>query len=419
MRADAKRILPLTGVRVLDLTNVIAGPVATRVLGHLGAEIIKIELPWGRSVGNMAIFTSDKSQERSYNKNAGFNEVNRAKRSISLDLADPRGKALFEELVSVSDVVIENYSPRVMPNLGLTYGHLRTLRADLIMVAMPALGRPGPWSNHISFGPGTEGLGGMCHVTGYQDGPPNKPGNFYSDQTSAFHVATAIMAAIWKRRRTGQGKQIEIVLRDVTMAVIGEYFLEYQLTGRSPTRIGNRHPSMVPHNVYRCKGDDAWVVIAVASDAEFDSLSDATGNAHWKTDARFSTMSARLQNQDTLDPLIEKWTIERTPQEAMHHLQAAGDQGRRRPQVHRGPRRSPIPGPWLHRPYPPPGGRRLQAPRRIFQVLGPSRRLWAGVLPLFAEHSDWVLDDLLGVPPEAAEVLHTEGVAPLVPVTRK
>ena len=278
MRTDAKRILPLTGVRVLDLTNVIAGPVATRVLGHLGAEIIKIEIPWGRSVGNMAIFTSDKSQERSYNKNAGFNEVNRAKRSLSLDLADPRGKALFEELVSISDVVIENYSPRVMPNLGLTYDHLRTLRPDLIMVAMPALGRPGPWSNHISFGPGTEGLGGMCHVTGYQDGAPSKPGNFYSDQTSAFHVATAIMAAIWKRRRTGQGKRIEMVLRDVTMAVIGEYFLEYQLTGRSPTRIGNRHPSMAPHNVYRCKGDDAWVVIAVASDAEFDTLCNATGN---------------------------------------------------------------------------------------------------------------------------------------------
>ena len=306
MRADAKRILPLIGVRVLDLTNVIAGPVATRVLGHLGAEIIKIELPWGRSVGNMAIFTSDKSQERSYNKNAGFNEVNRAKRSLSLDLADSRGKALFEELVSISDVVIENYSPRVMPNLGLTYDHLRTLRPDLIMVAMPALGSPGPWTNYISFGPGTEGLGGMCHVTGYQDGAPSKPGNFYSDQTSAFHVATAIMAAIWKRRRTGQGKQIEMVLRDVTMAVIGEYFLEYQLTGRAPTRIGNRHPSMAPHNVYRCKGDDAWVVIAVASDAEFDSLCNATGNTQWKTDDRFSTMSARLQNQDTLDSLIEE-----------------------------------------------------------------------------------------------------------------
>ena len=103
---------------MLDLTNVIAGPVATRMLSHLGAEVIKIELPWGRSVGNMAIFTSDKSVERPYNKNAGFNEVNRAKKSLALDLADPRGKGIFEELVSVSDVVIENYSPRVMPNLG-------------------------------------------------------------------------------------------------------------------------------------------------------------------------------------------------------------------------------------------------------------------------------------------------------------
>ena len=210
--------------------------------------------------------------------------------------------------------------------------------------------------------------------TGYQDGAPSKPGNFYSDQTSAFHVATAIMAAIWKRRRTGQGKRIEMVLRDVTMAVIGEYFLEYQLTGRSPTRIGNRHPSMAPHNVYRCKGDDAWVVIAVASDAEFDSLCDAIGNAQWKTDDRFFTMSARLQNQDTLDHLIEKWTGERTPHEAMHHLQAAGIRAGAVLKSTEALADPQYQAPRLHRPYPPPGGRRLQAPRRILQVLqAPSR----------------------------------------------
>ena len=270
------------------------------------------------------MFTSDKSVERPYNKHAGFNEVNRAKKSLALDLADARGKALFEGLVSISDVVIENYSPRVMPNLGLAYEHLRTLRPDLIMVAMPALGRPGPWSDYVSFGPGTEGLGGMCHVTGYENGPPSKPGNFYSDQTSAFHVATAIMAAIWKRRRTGEGKRLEMVLRDVTMAVIGEKFLEYQLTGRGPGRVGNRHHGMAPHNVYRCQGEDAWVVIAVASDEEFSKFAECIGNAAWKTDDRFATISARLQNQDALDPIIEAWTQLRSPQEAMHRLQAAG-----------------------------------------------------------------------------------------------
>ncbi len=418
MTLGSKRVQPLTGVRVLDLTNVIAGPVATRMLAHLGAEVIKIELPWGRSVGNMAIFTTDKSQERPYNKNAGFNEVNRAKLSLSLDLADPRGKALFEDLVSISDVVIENYSPRVMPNLGLTYDHLRTLRPDLVMVSMPALGRPGPWSDHISFGPGTEGLGGMCHVTGYRDGPPGKPGNFYSDQTSAFHVATAIMAAMWKRQRTGRGKRLEVVLRDVTMAVIGEYFLEYQLIGRPPTRIGNHHPSVAPHNVYRCKGDDAWVVIAVASDTEFSHLADATGNPHWKTDERFSDMPSRLQNQDDLDSLIEEWTVQHTPQEAMHRLQAHGVRAAavlKAPEALADPQyrargfidstRHPEAGDFKH-------------PGVSFKTSAPLVSLGRRA-PLFAEHSDWVIGDLLGLPPGTAGGLHAEGVAPLAPVVRK
>ena len=418
MTANPEKLLPLTGVRVLDLTNVIAGPVATRMLSHLGAEVIKIELPWGRSVGNMAIFTTDKAVDRPYNKNAGFNEVNRAKLSLALDLADPRGKAIFEELVSVSDVVIENYSPRVMPNLGLTYEHLRTLRPDLIMVAMPALGSPGPWTNYISFGPGTEGLGGMCHVTGYEDRGPSKPGNFYSDQTSAFHVATAIMAAMWKRRRTGQGKRLEIVLRDVTMAVIGEKFIEYQLTGREPVRLGNRHHGMAPHNVYRCKGEDAWVVIAVTSDAEFVKLAEATGNHGWKTDERFYTMPARLQNRDALDALIQEWSVQRTSQEAMYHLQESGV---RAGAVMKAPEALADPQfkarGFVDRTHHPEGGD-FKHPGVSFKSSGQLTSLGRRA-PLFAEHSDWAIGELLGHSSLDAEALHGEGVAPLVPVIRK
>ena len=364
------------------------------------------------------MFTSDKSVERPYNKHAGFNEVNRAKKSLALDLADSRGKALFEGLVSISDVVIENYSPRVMPNLGLAYDHLRTLRPDLIMVSMPALGTPGPWSDYVSFGPGTEGLGGMCHVTGYENGPPSKPGNFYSDQTSAFHVATAIMAAIWKRRRTGRGKRLEIVLRDVTMAVIGEKFLEYQLTGRGLGRVGNRHHGMAPHNVYRCKGEDAWVVIAVASDEEFEKLAECMGNAAWKTDDRFATISARLQNQDALDPLIEAWTQQRSPQEAMHRLQAAGV---RAGAVLKAPETLADPQyqdrgfvDYTHHPE----GGEFKHPGVSFKSSAPMT--WLGRrAPLFAEHSDWAIGELLGHPASTAETLHNEGVAPLVPIARK
>ena len=411
-------VLPLNGIRVLDMTNVIAGPVCTRMLAHLGAEVIKIELPWGRSVGNMAIFTTDKSVERPYNKNAGFNEVNRAKRSVALDLADPRGKAVFEEMVSISDVVIENYSPRVMPNLGLTYDHLRTLRPDLIMVAMPALGTPGPWSNFISFGPGTEGLGGLCHVTGYEDGPPHKPGNFYSDQTSAFHVATAIMAALWKRRRTGRGKRLEIVLRDVTMAVIGEKFLEHQLTGKSPTRLGNRHHSLAPHNVYRCKGDDAWVAISAGRDHEFQRLAEAIGNPELSSDPRFSTRASRLANQDALDPLIEAWTLHRTPMEAMHQLQAAGVSAGA---VMKSTEIEPDPqfqarGFLDYTTHPEAGD--FKHPGVSFKSRSPLTALGRRA-PLYAEHSDWALGELLGHPTADADALHADGVAPLTPVTRK
>ena len=143
---------PLTNIRIADLTNVIAGPVATRVLGHLGAEIIKVELPWGRAIGNIAMH-GDNGDSRAYNKVKTFNEVNRAKKSIAIDLTHETGKNLFKEIVSVSDIVIQNYSPRVMGNLGLAYENLRKVKPDIIMVSMPALGLEGPWSNYISFGP--------------------------------------------------------------------------------------------------------------------------------------------------------------------------------------------------------------------------------------------------------------------------
>ncbi|MCH8088025.1 MAG: CoA transferase, partial [Chloroflexi bacterium] len=178
--------LPLHHVRVVDLTNVIAGPVATRVLGQLGAQVIKVELPWGRAIGNIALHTQESNHPRPYNAVATFNEVNRAKLSIAIDLGHKNGKRLFLELVGLSDVVIENYSPRVMGNLGFPYQELVKVRPDLIMISMPALGDPGPWSNYISFGPGTEALAGLCDITGYQGGPPLKPGNFYADQNAAF-----------------------------------------------------------------------------------------------------------------------------------------------------------------------------------------------------------------------------------------
>ncbi|MFQ5872527.1 MAG: CaiB/BaiF CoA transferase family protein [Dehalococcoidia bacterium] len=415
MSGRRNRLFPLQHVRVIDLTNVIAGPVATRVLGQLGAQVIKIELPWGRAVGAIALHTQDVEHPRPYNTVASFNEVNRAKLSLPINLAHQSGKKLFLKLVGVSDVVIENYSPRVMDNLGLRYEKLVKVRPDLIMVSMPALGDPGPWSNYISFGPGAEALAGLCDITGYEGGPPHKPGNFYADQNSAFHVATAIMAAIWNRRRTGRGRHLKIVLRDTTIAIMGEYLLEYQLTGRPPQRIGNRHPTMIPHNVYRCKGDDAWVAIAVADDDEWRLFCTAVGDPQWCRDSRFASVGGRRSHQEELDCLIQSWTEVRTPYEVMHTLQAEGVKAgvvMKAPDILADPQYAArdFVDHTLH-----PDGGAYKHPGLPWKFSSASTKTGYRA-PLFAEHSGWILRDLLDLEKGEIARLMREATVPLEPV---
>ncbi|HIA75928.1 MAG TPA: CoA transferase [Dehalococcoidia bacterium] len=314
---------PLSNSRIADLTNVIAGPVATRILGHMGAEILKVELPWGRAIGNIAMHGEDE-EGRAYNKVGTFNEVNRAKKSIAIDLTHATGKEVFKEIVNVSDIVIQNYSPRVMGNLGLTYEDLRAVKPDIIMVSMPALGLEGPWSNYISFGPGTDALGGLSSITGYKNGRPHKPGNFYADHNSGFHVATGIMAALFRRYKTGEGQHLEIVLREATMSVIGEYFIEYQFTGKEPKRIGNDHPVFYPHGIFQCKGDDSWIAISVESNQEWQTLCEVIESTELKNDNNLTEVSSRRLNREKIELEITDWTKSKSNKEAMDLMQTRG-----------------------------------------------------------------------------------------------
>lgn len=410
--------LPLSHVRVVDLTNVIAGPVATRVLAQLGAQVIKVEPPWGRAIGHISLHTDRDGRPRPYNTVASFNEVNRAKLSMAVNLAHEGGKQLFRNLVALSDVVIENYSPRVMGNLGLGFESLQQVRPDLIMVSMPALGTTGPWSNYISFGPGTDALGGISDITGYEGGPPHKPGNFYADPNSAFHVATAILAALRQRHKTGKGQRIEIVLREATMAVIGEHLLGYQLTGKAPDRMGNRHRSMAPHNVYPCKGEDAWVVIAVASDEEWQCLREAVGDPSWARDERFSTAVGRWRHEEEIDACLRAWTEQRTPSEVMTALQRRGVKAGavfKAPEILEDPHwrqngfldrtDHPEAGSYTH-----PG----LSWRFSRASVNTGQRA-----PLYAEHSDWVLRDLMSLPEGEIAELRQDNTAPLEPIERE
>ena len=409
---------PLNGIRVVDLTNVIAGPVSTRVLANLGAQVIKVEVPWGRAIGNVTMHTSEPGEIRPYNKVVSFNEVNRGKRSIAIDLVQEKGRNLLINLIRISDVVIENYSPRVMGNLGIHFQVLARERPDLIMVSMPALGVTGPWSSYISFGPGTDALGGLSDVTGYQDGPPHKPGNYYADHNSAFHVSTAIMAALNQRRRNGKGQHIEIVLREATMAVIGEKFLEYQMTNEAPVRIGNRHAGSVPHNVYPSRGNDEWVTIAVETESEWRRFCDAIGSPNWCKEQRFATNLERLDNQGELDANIADWTRGQSNYEVMEILQNKGIKSGavlKSPDV-------------LSDPH-------FQARKFIDEtdhqdagtarhpglpfIMSKSENKMGVPAPMFAEHTDWVLGELLSLREADITFLRRHDITPQEPVQRR
>jgi crotonobetainyl-CoA:carnitine CoA-transferase CaiB-like acyl-CoA transferase len=325
--------LPLAGVRVADVSQIWAGPHCTRMLADMGAEVIKVEsvqrmdmtrgpLNPPRGYGN---YPDGEPGEHPYNRAGSFNAVNLNKRGVTLNFHDPRGVALFKDLVAISDVVVENFSLGVMDRLGIGYEALRAVRPDLIMLTMPAFGSTGPEAHYVAYGINQEQLSGMVSLTGYRDSDmPIKSGINVGDPISALHGVTAILGALFHRRRTGRGQRIELAHLEANITLIGEAVLEYTMNGRNPPRMGNRHPTAAPHGCYPSAGEDAWVTIACFNDEEFRALCHVMEAESLADDSRFATLPARYANQDQLDLIIASWTRQRTHYEAMHALQAAG-----------------------------------------------------------------------------------------------
>jgi len=316
---------PLAGVRILDLTIVVAGPVGAGVLGDLGAEVIKIEhLIARRDVSDALPMAAGGAEDRPWNRSNWFFDLNRSKKGITLNLAVQQARQAFLELVALSDVVMENFSPRVMPNLGLEYDVLRQANRDIIVVSMPGFGSTGPMRDRTAFGPGIEAMTGLADLTGYLGGPPLKPGNYVTDYNAALLAAFTIMAALHYRRRTGRGQRIEVALREGALQMIGEPMMDYAMNRRTQMRIGNRHPSTAPHGMYPCRGEDRWIAIAVGSDEEWASLRHAMGDPPWAQEERFSTAAGRLKHQDALDRHLTAWTGTQEALVLTRRLQAAG-----------------------------------------------------------------------------------------------
>lgn len=315
--------LPLEGVRVLDLTMVWAGPYATRLLGDMGAEVIKVESARFWDMLRSLTFLPPET-ERLWDKSAYFNHNNRDKYSLSLDLSDARGRDLLLRLVAECDVVIENYRADVLSRLGLDYETLRAAKPDVILVSMPGHGKSGPEQGYIAYGTNVEQLAGLVSLTGYTDGPPQASGISYGDPIAGITAAGAVALALRHRLRTGEGQYVELAQREALTTLIGEQIVGYSITGELPSRAGNRHPRHAPHGAYRCAGEDAWLTLACTTDAEFRALCSLIGRPELTDDPRYATEAARHTNQEDLDEPITAWTSGRDHYAAMAALQAAG-----------------------------------------------------------------------------------------------
>ncbi|TMB96741.1 MAG: CoA transferase [Chloroflexi bacterium] len=305
--------LPLHGVRVLDLTMAWAGPYATRLLADMGAEVIKVEA--AKNWDLLRTYTGQPPDvERVWDKSPYFNHVNRNKYGCALDLSNDRGRELLLKLVTLSDVVIENFRAEVMDNLRLSYETL----------SMPGHGKSGPESGFIAYGTNVEQLAGLCSLTGYEDGPPQKTGISYGDPIAGIAAAGAVPLALWDRRRTGQGQYIEVAERENLVAAIGEFIVGYSMNGRQPERPGNRHSSMAPHGCYPCAGEDQWLTLACEDDAQFAALAALIGQPELARDERFADVVSRYHNQRELDEIIAGWTRKHDKRGAAAALQAAG-----------------------------------------------------------------------------------------------
>jgi crotonobetainyl-CoA:carnitine CoA-transferase CaiB-like acyl-CoA transferase len=325
--------LALEGLRILDLTQIAAGPYATLLLGFMGAEIIKVEScsrmdinrgPARPAPESSRMYPQGVPGEQPWNRAAHHIHRNGNKRSVTLDLAKPRGKELFVRLASISDALIENYRASVLDRLGLGYAVLAAANPQLVYVKISSQGATGPEMDYGSLGSTLEQTAGLASVTGYGDGRPLMTNETYPDPVVGILAVGALMAALRRRRQTGQGAFVDLSQREVAVTLLGEAVVDYSLTGRVAAPIGNAHPLMAPHGVYPCQGEDMWVAIAVGSDDAWRRLCGAIGQPELATDARFATPSRRRRNQVALDEILAAWTRARDHYDAMHTLQAHG-----------------------------------------------------------------------------------------------
>ncbi len=418
------RLGPLAGIRVADFTWMAMGSVASRILADFGAECIKIEDRTHRDMPRVFPMYKDggvraggeRLADADPNKGGVFNNICRNKLAITLNLRTERGRELAEQLISHSSVVAENFAPDVMERWGLTYQRMTELVPDIIYARMSGYGHSGPHYQHRSFGPIMQANAGLMSIAGLPGREPSGWGFAYMDYLGAYYSAAAILMAVWNRRRTGQGTEIDMAGVEAAVGLIGPVFLDITVNQHSTLRpdypTGNRleYPDAAPHGVYPCRGEDRWVAIAVFDDADWEAFVKALDDPHWAADERFSSQASRFAHQDELDAHVAAWTTDKDHQWVMSHLQShgvsagavqhSGDLNEVDPQLaHRGA--------FFEMDHPVIGVARFEDfPARMS---GKGLDHWRSA-PLVGEDNDYVYGEILGLDPDEREKLTHEGV---------
>jgi crotonobetainyl-CoA:carnitine CoA-transferase CaiB-like acyl-CoA transferase len=397
----------LSQVRVLDLSRVLAGPWASQLLADLGAEVVKIERPGAgdesRGWGPPWLATPDGAETR---ESAYFACANRGKKSVTVDLARPEGQAIVRRLAERSDVLLENFKVGSLSRLGLGWEDLSALNPRLVYCSITGFGQSGPYKDRPGYDFVVQAVGGLMSVTGEPDGEPMKAGVAMTDILTGMYAATAVLAALSHRKRSGEGQRVDLALLDVQVATLANLAESYLVTGRTPARLGNAHASIVPYQAFATR--DGHLVVAVGNDGQFARLCEVAGRPELAADPRFATNAARVENRAALVPILQALLADRPTRDWVGALEEAGvpcgpindlAQVFEDPQVRARGLRVEVSHPLAGRvPV-------VASPMRLSRT--PVRH---GTPPLLGEHTGEVLGDVLGMGEAEIEALRRDGV---------
>jgi benzylsuccinate CoA-transferase BbsF subunit len=408
-----KRSGALQGYRVLDFGTAWAGSIPGHILADFGCEVIKIEsrdrvdlLRYGP--GPVAPMRG-KVWAEARECNAWFHAVNRGKLGVTINFATAPGAALIRRLVAMSDVVVDNFTPDVLPRYDLHYDALTAVKPDLIMLSMSVAGHDGPYRDAPAYAFNLHGLSGFASLMGFAgDTEPGHIDIAYSDWSAGMFGTYALMLALFHRQRTGEGQFIDLSAWEATTTLLGEGFFDALMNNRKPRPQGNRHPTMAPHGFYPCRGDDVWLALAVRSEVEWQALCQVMAQPELAQDVRFQDMYQRQRHLEALDAQIARWTRTQDVETATRQLQAAGIAAiplRTAPGRGRDPH---MRARQTHVVIDHPGSGREYLHNIPWHMSGTPPRI-QGPAPQVGQHNTYIFGELLGLSPQAQKQLEADG----------